>query len=148
MNNPAQRVTSWGSKGQMRANSKYKPPPRGGGLYSEGRFNGGFSALRFWGAYIWRGLFSEFYGDLSYRTCVILLRNYFFENLLVELLDYLNEERKPELNLCIFEKPQKFHCVLSGELPVDFGSSQVNVNKGQCIIALCLYSPLLNNIYY
>ena len=25
-------------------------PP--GGLYSEGRFNGGFFALRFWGAYI------------------------------------------------------------------------------------------------
>ena len=35
--------------------------PRGG-LYSEGRFNGGFFALRFWGAYTWRGLFSEFYG--------------------------------------------------------------------------------------
>ena len=32
-----------------------------GGLYSEGRFNGGFFALRVWGAYIWRGLFSEFY---------------------------------------------------------------------------------------
>ena len=29
-------------------------PP--GGLYSAGRFNGGFFALRFWGAYIWRGL--------------------------------------------------------------------------------------------
>ena len=37
-------------------------PP--GGLYSEGRFNGGFFALRFWGAYIWRGLFTEFYGIL------------------------------------------------------------------------------------
>ena len=36
-------------------------PP--GGLYSEGRFNGGFFALRFCGAYIWRGLFSEFYGN-------------------------------------------------------------------------------------
>ena len=42
-------------------------PP--GGLYSAGRFNGGFFALRFWGAlyleglnYKWRGLFSEFYG--------------------------------------------------------------------------------------
>ena len=34
------------------------------GLYSEGRFNGGFFALRVWGAYIWRGLFSEFYGRL------------------------------------------------------------------------------------
>ena len=43
----------------LRAISKYKPP---GGLYSEGRFNGGFFALRVWGAYIWRGLFSEFHG--------------------------------------------------------------------------------------
>ena len=32
------------------------------GLYLEGRFNGGFFALRVLGAYIWRGLFSEFYG--------------------------------------------------------------------------------------
>ena len=37
--------------------------PRGG-LYSEGRFNGGFFELRFSGAYTWRGLFSEFYGPL------------------------------------------------------------------------------------
>ena len=34
----------------------------GGGLYLKGRFNGGSFALRVWGAYIWRGLFSEFYG--------------------------------------------------------------------------------------
>ena len=33
-----------------------RPP---GGLYSEGRFNGGFFALRFWVAYIWRGLYME-----------------------------------------------------------------------------------------
>ena len=33
-------------------------PP--GGLYSEGRFNGGFFALRFWGGlYYWRGLYME-----------------------------------------------------------------------------------------
>ena len=41
----------------LRAISKYKPP---GGLYLEGRFNGGFFALQVWGAYISRGLFSEF----------------------------------------------------------------------------------------
>ena len=35
-----------------------------GGLYLEGRFNGGFFALRVWGVYIWRGLFLEFYGML------------------------------------------------------------------------------------
>ena len=32
------------------------------GLYLDGRFNGGFFALRVWRAYIWRGLLSEFYG--------------------------------------------------------------------------------------
>ena len=36
--------------------SKYKPL---GGLYLEGRFNGGFFALPVWGAYIWRGLYME-----------------------------------------------------------------------------------------
>ena len=40
----------------------------GGGLYSEGRLNGGFFALRFWGAYIWRGLYMEglIFGILRY----------------------------------------------------------------------------------
>ena len=38
-----------------------------GSLYSEGRFNGGFFALRFWGVCIWRGLFSEFY-DIYFFT--------------------------------------------------------------------------------
>ena len=41
------------------------PGGRGGGLYLEGRFNGGFFTLPVWGAYIWRGLFSEFYGMLA-----------------------------------------------------------------------------------
>ena len=43
----------------LRAISTYKPP---GGLSSEGRFNGVFFALRVGEVYIWRGLFSEFYG--------------------------------------------------------------------------------------
>ena len=34
-------------------------PPRGRGLYLEGRFNGGFFALAAWEAYIWSGLFME-----------------------------------------------------------------------------------------
>ena len=40
------------------------PPPAGWGgrLYSEGRCNGGFFGFRFWGPYMWRGLFLEFYG--------------------------------------------------------------------------------------
>ena len=41
---------------------------RPGSLYSEGRFNEGFFALRFWGAYIWRGLYREgpIFGILRY----------------------------------------------------------------------------------
>ena len=33
-----------------------------GGLYSEGLIIGGIFAFQIWGASIWRGLFSEFYG--------------------------------------------------------------------------------------
>ena len=51
----------------LRAISKYKPPGEGG-LYLEGRFKGGFFALRVWGAYTWRGLFSEFYGTSQLIT--------------------------------------------------------------------------------
>ena len=41
-------------------------PP--GVLYSEGRFNGGFFAIQFWGAYIWRSLYVEglIFGILRY----------------------------------------------------------------------------------
>ena len=37
-------------------------------LYSEGRLNGGFFALRVWGAYIWTGLYMEglIFGILRY----------------------------------------------------------------------------------
>ena len=51
----------------MRAISKYKPP---GGLNLEERFNGGFLALRVWGACIWRGLYMEglIFGILRYFT--------------------------------------------------------------------------------
>ena len=42
---------------------KFQVQARRGGLYLERRFNGGFFVLQFWGAYIWRGLFS---GILQY----------------------------------------------------------------------------------
>ena len=50
------------TRGQILSTS----PP--GGLYSKGRFKGGFlrydlGGLIFGGAYTWRGLFSEFYGN-------------------------------------------------------------------------------------
>ena len=59
----------------LRAFSKFKPL---GGLYLEGRFNGGFFALSVWGAYIWRGLFLEFYGIVSWLikiTMRVMLKN-------------------------------------------------------------------------
>ena len=59
----------------LKAISKYKSP---GGLYLEGPFNGGFFALRVWGAYTWKGLFSEFYGILNIKKkemCFLLLTN-------------------------------------------------------------------------
>ena len=42
--------------------------PRRGGLYLEGRFNGGFFALPVSGAYIWRGLYMQglIFGILRY----------------------------------------------------------------------------------
>ena len=49
-----------------------------GGLYLEGRFNGGFFALQVWGAYIWRGLYMEglIFGILRYlRSSDVSLSN-------------------------------------------------------------------------
>ena len=43
--------------------SKFHVQAPWGGLYSGGRFNGGFKGLMFGWAYIWRCLFSEFYGN-------------------------------------------------------------------------------------
>ena len=56
-------------------------PP--GGLYSEGRFYGGFFALRFWRAYIWRGFYMEglifgisrYLKDKLFRTLSLRLVN-------------------------------------------------------------------------
>ena len=41
-------------------------PP--GGLYLEGRFNRGFFALQYWGAYIWRGLI---HGGAYFRNFMV-----------------------------------------------------------------------------
>ena len=51
-----------------RANSKYKPPP--GAYIRRGDLTEGFFVLRFWGAYIWRGLYMEglIFGILRYST--------------------------------------------------------------------------------
>ena len=43
-----------------------------GGLYLEGRFNGGFFALPVWVVYIWRGLYMEglIFGILRYMIMI------------------------------------------------------------------------------
>ena len=41
----------------LEGNFPITSPP--GGLYLEGRFNGGFLALPVWGPYIWRSLYME-----------------------------------------------------------------------------------------
>ena len=49
--------------------------PHGEGLYSEGRLNRGFFALRFWGPYIWRDLYMEglIFGILRLSKCYCLV---------------------------------------------------------------------------
>ena len=55
-----------------------------GGLYLEGRFNGGFFVLRFWGAYICRGLYMEglIFGILLYILWATHLGKRTFKTLL------------------------------------------------------------------
>ena len=43
------------------------------GLIFGGLFNRGFFALRVWGAYIWRGLFTEFYGISNKKILTIIM---------------------------------------------------------------------------
>ena len=75
--------------------TSYKPP---GGLYLEGRFNRGFFASPVWGAYIWTGLFLEFYGilsnlpfhetklNLSYKVCPNKILEKYSNKVLVGIL--------------------------------------------------------------
>ena len=64
----------------LRAISKYKPSPGGGGggaCIWRGDLTVGFLRYEFWGlifggAYTWRGLFSEFYGTLLSKHVTIL----------------------------------------------------------------------------
>ena len=53
---------------EFEGNFQVKAP---GSLYLEGRFKEGFFALRVWGAYIWRGLFSELYGITNVTSYIV-----------------------------------------------------------------------------
>ena len=54
----------------LMASSKYKPL---GSLYLTGQVNRGFFALRVWGAYIWRGLFTKFYGISNKYNIIVII---------------------------------------------------------------------------
>ena len=60
-----QSRVEWGETTRNDNEQQFPSTSPRGGLYWEGRFNGGFFALRVWGggAFIWRGLFLEFYGN-------------------------------------------------------------------------------------
>ena len=92
-----------------------------GGLYLEGRFNGGFFAIRVWGAYICRsvymeGLISEFYGIVSEMGSIFQHEKEFWI-----LFGFLSEER----NLCS---------------PIQ-GKREFYYLKGR--VAACLYGTLM-----
>ena len=67
----------------LRAISNCNPPRAGGLIFGGGGggFNGGFFALRFWGAYIWRGLYMGglIFGILQYVKIVLLFLLITFE---------------------------------------------------------------------
>ena len=122
-----------------RANSKYKLP---GGLNSEGRFKGGFFALRFWGAYIWRGLFSEFYGiqDNHGRTpfhqCIIrgiekLVRFFLDHKADVNIQD---EDGRTPLHWCARERNENL-CRLLLEHNADVN---IQDNHGRTLFHQCI----------
>ena len=77
--------------------------PRGG-LYFEGRFNGGFFALRVWGPYTWRGLFSEFYGIIWFvKTSMITIATspQASSTLITNSLGVLSLYRRCNLDFCV-----------------------------------------------
>ena len=57
----------------LRANSKYKPPR--GLIFERGDLTEGFLRYDFGGAFIWMGLFSEFYGI---KEVVLVIVFFFF----------------------------------------------------------------------
>ena len=57
-----------------------------GGIYSEGRFNGGFFALRVWGAYIWRGLYMEGLFFRNFTVCQGVFTDRFYFRYILEHL--------------------------------------------------------------
>ena len=75
------------------------PPAGGGGLYLEERFNGGFFALRVWGTYTWRGLFSKFFISVckmpksAYRCVLWLWKGR--DNVLIFIFQWQGYERVP-----------------------------------------------------
>ena len=69
----------------------------------EGRFNGGVFALPVWGAYIWRGLFSEFYGNYIHVSDLLSFKCQLNE----DLLEFFVHKVDAKLFKSIFLKNQR-----------------------------------------
>ena len=72
------------------------------GAYLEGRFNGGFFALPAWEAYIWRGLFPEFYGilkEISENDCEF--ERFFCSQVRLRRKLYLEKEKWEIVLICM-----------------------------------------------
>ena len=81
----------------MRETTKYKPP---GGLYLQGRFNGGFLALRVWGAYIWRGLYTAglIFGILRYLQNWLIANRLTLNMLIKDLIRFMHSLSRKRQN--------------------------------------------------
>ena len=71
-----------------------------GGLYLEGRFNGGFFALRVWGAYIWRGLYTAglIFGILRYLQNWLIANRFTLNMLIKDLIRFMHSLSRKRQN--------------------------------------------------
>ena len=65
----------------------------------EGRFNGGFFALPVWGAYTWRGLFSEF---LRYLVTQYVIYNMVYIQMYHRATRVHTEHLSSVSSVCVF----------------------------------------------
>ena len=79
----------------------------GGGLYLEGQFNRGFFALRVWGAYIWRGLFKEFYGISNKYILTIIMYLFIYFSWLI--YDWNLNRTKDSLEVQMLQQHNLFY---------------------------------------
>ena len=109
----------------LKASSKYKPP---GSLYLAGQFNRGFFALRVWGAYIWRGLFTEFYGISNKYILTIIMYLFIYFSWLI--YDWNLNRTKDSLEVQMLQQHNLFYY---GVLTLSLLTSRQPREEFQCL---------------